>query len=91
MRFAACRYKLLKPSPVGAAHQGAALPAAASGAVSHQVRLSCSPPSCRYVLLKPSPVGAAQVLRFQRLLSNGVTLDTNSRPVQPLHTRTFVH
>jgi carbonic anhydrase len=44
-----------------------------------------------YVLLKPSPVGAAQVIRFQRLLGNGLTLDTNARPVQPLRGRVFVH
>jgi len=43
------------------------------------------------VLLKPSPVGAAQVLRFQRLLGNGLTLDTNARPAQALHSRFFTH
>jgi carbonic anhydrase len=41
----------------------------------------------RYVLLEPSPVGASQVLRFQRIVGQGLTLASNARPVQPLNGR----
>jgi carbonic anhydrase len=39
------------------------------------------------VLLEPSPVGEAQVVRFQRLVGQGLTHASNARPVQPLNGR----
>jgi carbonic anhydrase len=41
------------------------------------------------VLLEPSPVGAAQVVRFQRIIGEGLTLASNARPLQPLNGRTI--
>jgi len=42
-----------------------------------------------FVLNAPATVAAYQVLNFQRLLGFGMTLDTNSRPLQPLQGRGF--
>ena len=51
--------------------------------------LSRSVICCPAADAQPAQVAAAQVLALQWALGGNVTLDTNARPMQPLHNRKF--